>query len=169
VQTPVDDQRQETKQLASGSVAGLAAGVAAEIHEEPGTTYVLAPGSTVGAVADELGVAATSLGVDVYRDGAVVAADADEATIRTQIKSRNSVVVVVSPTGGQGFVFGRGNQQISPAVIRPAETEIIASRRKLEATGVLRVDTGDPSLDEQLQGWHQVRVGRFERRLVEIV
>lgn len=169
VQTPVDDRRQETKQLAGGSVAGLAAGVAAEIHETPETTYVLAPGSTVGAVADELSVTTTPLGVDVYRDGKIVATDADAATIRAQIKGDHPAVVVVSPTGGQGFVFGRGNQQISPAVIRQAEIEIIASRRKLEATGALRVDTGDPSLDEQLQGWHQVRIGRFERRLVEVV
>jgi len=78
-------------------------------------------------------------------------------------------VVVVSPIGGQGFVFGRGNQQISPAVIRQSDIEIVASRRKLDDIGVLRADTGDQDLDEELRGWKRVRVGRHERRLMEVV
>ena len=167
VETPVDDRRQDTKQLAGGSVAGLVAGVAAEV--DPERTYVLGPGSTVGAVAEELGVSGTDLGVDVYRDGTIVVADASERQILDAIGDDPDPVVIVSPTGGQGFVFGRGNQQISPPVIKAATVEVIASRRKLEETGALRVDTGDPALDEELRGWHRVRVGRFERRLVEIV
>lgn len=167
VETPVDDRRQETKQLAGGSVAGLAAGVATEISQD--RTYVFGPGSTVGAVMTELGVSGTPLGIDVYRDGEIVLADASEQDILGVLGDDSEPVVIVSPTGGQGFVFGRGNQQISPPVIRAADVEIIASRRKLDDTGVLRVDTGDPALDDELCGWHRVRVGRFERRLVEIV
>jgi NAD+ kinase len=162
---PVADQRQANKELRSGSVDGIAEGFAEEMH--PGTTYVFGPGSTVGAIQAHLGIDGTPLGVDVYRDGEIVARDAGESGILDAMA--DPTVVVVSPIGGQGFVFGRGNQQISPAVIRESEIEVVASRRKLDGTGVLRVDTGDPALDDDLRGWIRVRTGRHERRLVEVV
>jgi NAD+ kinase len=162
---PVAEQRQASKQLAGGTVETLADGFADEI--DPGTTYVLGPGSTVGAIKEALGFDGSPLGVDVWRDGEVLARDAAESDILDALGDRN--VIVVSPIGGQGFVFGRGNQQISPAVVRECEVEVVASRRKLDETGVLRVDTGDEELDDQLRGWMRVRVGRFETRLVEVV
>ena len=93
--------------------------------------------------------------------------DGAESDILDALGERN--VVVVSPIGGQGFVFGRGNDQISPEVIRRSEIEVIASKQKLDDIGVLRVDTGDPDLDERLRGWQRVRVGKFERRLLKVV
>jgi NAD+ kinase len=162
---PVTDQRQSSKQLASGTVDGVAEGVLDDLADN--TTYVLGPGSTDGHIKERLGFDGTPLGVDVWRDGEALVRDGAESEILTALGDRN--VVVVSPIGGQGFVFGRGNQQISPAVIRQSEVEVVASRRKLDTIGVMRVDTGDADLDEQLRGWHQVRVGRFERRLVEVV
>jgi len=78
-------------------------------------------------------------------------------------------MIIVSPICGQGFVFGRWNQQLSPAVIEQCDIEVVGSRRKLDQLGTLRVDTGDPDLDAELAGWLQVRVGRYERRLVEVV
>ena len=162
---PVAEQRQASKQLAGGTVETLADGFADEI--DPGTTYVLGPGSTVGAIKEALGFDGSPLGVDVWRDGEVLARDAAESDILDAFGDRN--VIVVSPIGGQGFIFGRGNQQISPAVVRECEVEVVASRRKLDETGILRVDTGDEELDDQLRGWMRVRVGRFETRLVEVV
>jgi NAD+ kinase len=162
--TPVAEQRQASKQTGGGSVATLAEGVAEEV--DPGATYVLGPGGTVGAVKAELGFEGTPLGVDVWRDGEVVVRDGGAAEIEAALGERN--VVVVSPIGGQGFVFGRGNQQISPAVIRRSTVEIVATREKLDGLDALRVDTGDPDLDDSLRGWHRVRVGRYERRLVAI-
>ncbi|EMA55969.1 MULTISPECIES: ATP-NAD kinase family protein [Halococcus] len=176
-QVPVAEEIQSSKQLGGGTVATLAAGVASEI--EPGTTYVLGPGSTVGAIADELGFEGTPLGVDVWRAdpagpdagewpaGEVLARDASADEILACLGDRN--VVVVSPIGGQGFVFGRGNQQLSPDVLRQSDVEIVASRRKLDDIGVLRVDTGDTDLDDELRGWRKVRIGRVERRLMKVV
>jgi len=164
-EVPAAEKRQASKQLGGGTVEGLAERVAEEV--EPGVTYVLGPGSTLGTIKEKLGFEGSPLGVDVYRDGEVLVADASESEILDALGDRN--VIVVTPIGGQGFVFGRGNQQISPAVIRRCETEIVASRRKLDDVGVLRVDTGDSELDEQLRGWHRVRVGRHERRLIEMV
>ncbi len=162
---PVDDRRQSSKQLGGGSVGGIAQGFAASV--EDGRTYVFGPGSTVGAIEAELGFDGTPLGVDVWRDGDVLVRDGAESDILGALGDRNTVVV--SPIGGQGFILGRGNQQISPAVIRKSDIEVVASRRKLDTTGVLRVDTGDPDLDERLRGWLRVRVGRVEKRLVEVV
>jgi NAD+ kinase len=165
VDVPVADDVQSSKQVGGGSVESLAEGVAADV--EDGVTYVLGPGSTVGAIEEALGFEGTALGVDVWRDGRVLVADAAETDILEALGEDN--VVVVSPIGGQGFVFGRGNQQISPAVIERCDLEVVASRDKLDDTGVLRVDTGDPDLDDRLRGWQKVRVGRVERRLMKVV
>ena len=164
LEVPVAEERQSAKQLGGGTVEGLTQAVASEFR--PGVTYVLGPGSTLGAIKGHLGFEGSPLGVDVYRDGDVVARDAAEDDILEALGENN--VVVVSPIGGQGFVFGRGNDQISPAVIERSSVTIVGSRRKLDDVGVLRVDTGDPDVDESLRGWRKVRVGRFERRLMEV-
>jgi NAD+ kinase len=164
VTVPAAEQRQASKQLGGGTVETLAEGVAREVRD--GVTYVLGPGSTVGAVKEHLGFEGSPLGVDVWRDGEVLVRDGGEAEILGALGDENRIVV--SPIGGQGFVFGRGNQQISPAVIRQSEVEVVASRSKLDDLDALRVDTGDPELDEQLRGWLRVRVGRFERRLMPV-
>lgn len=165
VPVPVADDLQASKQLGGGSVEGVAAGVVAGMDAE--TTYFLGPGSTVGAVKDALEIDGTPLGVDIVRDGDLVLADAAEADLLEYLNG--PTVIVVSPIGGQGFVFGRGNHQFSPPVIRASDIEIVASRSKLDETGVLRVDTGDPDLDDELRGWTKVRVGRVERRMIQIV
>ncbi|WP_207590308.1 NAD(+)/NADH kinase [Halomontanus rarus] len=178
VPVPVAEQLQASKQLASGSVDSLARGFAREV--EPGTTYVFGPGSTVGAIESELGIDASPLGVDVWRaesdegtdadgrDGRLLARDASESEILDVLEE--PVVIVVSPIGGQGFVFGRGNHQISPAVIdRARDVEIVASDEKLDGLDSLRVDTDDDRIDDSLRGWRKVRTGRFTTRLVQIV
>jgi predicted polyphosphate/ATP-dependent NAD kinase len=162
---PVAPDLQSSKQVGGGTVGALAAGVADDV--EPGVTYVLGPGSTAGAIKAELGFEGSPLGVDVWRDGEVLARDASESDILAALGDRN--VVVVSPIGGQGFVLGRGNPQISPAVVRRSTLVVVASRAKLDDIDVLRVDTDDPALDESLRGWTRVRVGRFEHRMVRIV
>ena len=166
---PVADDLQSSKQTASGTVESLAEGVAADVRERDGegVTFVLGPGSTVGAIKDQLGFEPSPIGVDLWRDGEVVALDATEAEILDALGEEN--VIVVSPIGGQGFVFGRGNPQISPAVIRRCDLRIVASRAKLDDVRALRVDTDDPELDAELAGWVRVRVGKFETRMMKIV
>jgi len=162
---PVAEQLQSSKQLGGGTVEALAEGVAEDAEE--GVTYVLGPGSTVGAIKDALGFRGSPLGVDVWRDGEVLVRDGSEAAILDALGDRN--VVVVSPIGGQGFVFGRGNPQISPEVLNRSDVEIVASRAKVDNLGQLRVDTDDTELNERLRGWTRVRVGRFERRMMKVV
>ncbi|WP_418281768.1 ATP-NAD kinase family protein [Halorubrum sp. DTA98] len=166
---PVAENLQSSKQTGGGTVESLAEGVADDIRsrEGDGVTYVLGPGSTVGAIKAELGFEPSPIGVDVWRDGEVVARDATETEILAALGAEN--VVVVSPIGGQGFVFGRGNPQLSPAVIRECDVAIVASRAKLDDVRALRVDTDDPDLDAELAGWVKVRVGKFETRMMKIV
>ncbi|MCD2199298.1 ATP-NAD kinase family protein [Halobacterium sp. KA-4] len=165
VEVPVAEDLQSAKQVHAGSTDALAEAVAEEV--EPGVTYVLGPGGTLGDVADALGVDGSPLGVDVYRDGELVVRDGSEAEILDALGDES--VIFVSPIGGQGFVFGRGNHQISPAVVEQSEVRVLASPRKLDETGVLRVDTGDEAVDESLRGWTKVRTGRFERRMMKVV
>ncbi|MDZ7700558.1 MAG: ATP-NAD kinase family protein [Halobacteriales archaeon] len=162
---PVAEALQSAKQLGGGTVEGVAKGVADAV--EPGVTYLLGPGSTLRAVKRELGFDGSPLGVDVWRDGEVLVEDGAESDLLEALGEEN--VIVISPIGGQGFVFGRGNQQLSPAVIERCDVHVVASRRKLDQTGVLRVDTGDEALDESLRGWRKVRTGRFEHRLLQVV
>src|SRR5699024_9547183 len=125
-EVPVAEELQSSKQLSGGSVETLAAGIAADV--EAGTTYVLGPGSTLGAIKRELGFDGSPLGVDVWRadeeGGELLVRDGSADEIEGSLGERN--IVMVSPIGGQGFVFGRGNQQLSPTVLRRSDIEIVA-------------------------------------------
>ncbi len=141
------------------------------------TLYVLGPGTTVKFVAERMGVEKTLLGVDVVHNGRLVARDVDEETLYRLVTDHRSrggrVKIILSPIGGQGYILGRGNQQISPRVVRAAGGRdalvVIATRAKLSKLKVLRVDTGDPELDKQLSGYVRVIVdyGEEEVRRVE--
>ncbi|TYL40520.1 N-acetylglucosamine-1-phosphate uridyltransferase [Natronococcus pandeyae] len=166
VPVPVAPDVQSGKQVSSGNVDSLAAGFAREVESD--RTYVFGPGGTVGAIERELGIDPSPLGVDVWRDGDLLARDAAESEILEVLE--DPVTIVVSPIGGQGFVFGRGNHQISPQVIERAdEIEVVASGEKLDDISALRVDTDDDEVDESLRGWMQVRTGRFTTRLVKVI
>ena len=132
-------------------------------HFEPDTLYIVGPGTTTKAVFDHLGLPKTLLGVDLLLNAELVRADATEQQIlewQTRFPSR----IVVTLIGGQGHVFGRGNHQISPSVIRNAGVEhirVVATKSKLkELEGrPLRVDTWDAALNQQLSGFMPVITG----------
>lgn len=122
------------------------------------SVYVLGPGSTVKHVAEFLGIEKTLLGVDVVWRGRVLKRDANEEEIIEAIKGRRAKLVV-TPIGGQGFIFGRGNQQISPRVLRMIGKEgiiVVGTKEKMRKLKSLHVDTGDRELDEELKGWMRV-------------
>jgi predicted polyphosphate/ATP-dependent NAD kinase len=124
---------------------------------------VLGAGTTVEAVARRLGVTKTPLGVDVVRGTELLVEDASEDDLLRIIAGNEGVRIVLSPIGAQGFVLGRGNQQISPDVLissgGPASLIIVATPHKLRSMEVLRVDTGEPDLDLKLAGMRQIITG----------
>lgn len=144
---------------------------AARIVEEmkPGSTYVLGPGTTVAKVAEALGVEKTILGIDVYREGEMIARDADEERLLEVVDP--DTWIVLSPLGGQGSILGRGNQPLSPRVLKRVGLDriiIISTPVKLLGLRALTVDTGDPELDKSLRGYRRVIVGYHEEKLMRV-
>jgi predicted polyphosphate/ATP-dependent NAD kinase len=139
---------------------------------EQGILYLIGPGSTTARIADALGQEKTVLGVDAYLNGELVQADLTDLDIVRLVQRHRRARLVLSPIGAQGFVLGRGNQQFSPKVIRLVGAEnivVIATPSKLKNTNKLRVDTGDPELDESLRGPTRVVTGYKRRRLLQIL
>ncbi len=137
---------------------------------EPNVIYILGPGTTTRTLTDLLGEEKTLLGVDLLRDRKVIARDVNEREILERTKGKKAKIIV-TPIGGQGFIFGRGNQQISPAVIKQTGKHsiiVIATKRKLEEMGRLRIDSGDPELDRQMRGHIRVVVDYGEEHIVPI-
>jgi predicted polyphosphate/ATP-dependent NAD kinase len=110
-----------------------------------------------------LGLEKTVLGVDVVCRGALVARDADERTLLALTEGADAAVVV-TPVGGQGFLFGRGNQQLSARVLERVGRQnvvVVATETKLAALAgrPLLVDTGDAAVDAMLAGYVRVITG----------
>lgn len=128
----------------------------------PGMLYILGPGTTMDAVGKRLEINKTLIGVDLVVDRRLLAKDVDEATILKALDTYPEARIVVSPIGAQGFIFGRGNQQISHRVIERVGIRnviVIATPIKMRETRVLRIDTGDAELDEKLRGYGKVLIG----------
>ncbi len=146
---------------------------AEEIAEEC-TLYILGPGYTVYRIAEMLGVKGkTLLGVDAVHNGRIVGRDLDEKGLLELLREHKHrrAVLVVSPIGAQGYILGRGNQQLSPTVLRAIGLEnivVVATPTKLRKTPVLRVDTGDSELDERLRGHIKVLTGYGRYRIVKV-
>ncbi len=151
-------------------LAGIASDIAERMRD--GALWILGPGTTTRAIAECMGVRKTLLGVDCYALGEVVALDATEHDI-LRLLDGAPARIVVTPIGGQGYIFGRGNQQISPAVIRQvgkSNVVIVAANAKLAGLGgePLLVDTGDPELDAELAGYVRVVTGYHQESMQRV-
>lgn len=104
-------------------------------------------------------------------NGALAGEDLNEKVILDLFEEHRRRVIIVTPLGGNGFIFGRGNKQFTPQVIRatgPRNVRVVATRHKLQSLDCLRVDTGDLELDEALRGWQTVTVGYRESRMIKV-
>jgi predicted polyphosphate/ATP-dependent NAD kinase len=116
---------------------------------KPDVIYIVGPGTTTRTIGDLLDAKKTLLGVDLFCNKKIMAYDVNEKQILEAIDGK-PVQIIITPIGGQGFIFGRGNQQISPKVIHRVGLDniiVIATEGKLRSLKALRVDTGDSNLD----------------------
>ena len=139
---------------------------------EARSLYLIGPGTTTQALLALLGVEGTLLGVDaVLGDGTLLARDATRRELEDLAGDwQASLHLVLSPIGGQGMVLGRGNQQISPRLLRAAGRHglhVLAPPDKLMSLhgGVLRIDSGDAELDAQFSGYLPVTTGYREQTM----
>ena len=149
--------------------------IAAEVSDNmsPETTYIIGAGTTTAALMDNLRIENTLLGVDVIRDKCLLASDVTENDLFTIVNTKSDVKIVISCIGGQGHLFGRGNQQLSPRVIKSIGIEniiIIATKTKLKALNgrPMLIDTGDVELDIELCGLRRVITGYEESTLLRV-
>ena len=150
-------------------LADIAADVIQQMEDE---LYIMGSGSTVAFVMEELGLDNTLLGVDLIQDKALVASDltAKQLLDFTQDKPAKLVITLI---GGQGHILGRGNQQLSPELIRRLGKDniiILATKTKLKALEgrPLIVDSGDPQLDRELCGYYKVTTGYHDYVMYQV-
>ena len=178
-QTPFDPTYlQAAKALISGADEesikdDIAEQLREDIEAKPETLFLLGPGSTVQAVGRALQLDKTLLGIDAVADGKVVGKDLAEQQILELVDRYTARKLVLSPLGAQGFLFGRGNQPLSPAVIRRIGADniiVLSTPAKLARTPLLRFDTGDAALDADMisRKFLTVIIGYHRTRLVKV-
>ena len=137
-----------------------------------GCQYIIGSGTTPRAIMERLGLQNTLLGIDAVMDGNLAAADLNESQL-LELLDNHQTRIIVTPIGGQGYVFGRGNQQLSPEVIKKTGIEniiVAATPSKLASLQrrPLLVDTGDKEVDEMLRGYVRVVTGYREEMVYRI-
>ncbi|MBO9626407.1 MAG: NAD(+)/NADH kinase [Microbacterium sp.] len=145
----------------AAAVEAAARGAVARMR--PGIRYLLGPGGTTAEVARQLDVDGTPLGVDVILDGALIRRAASEQELLAEIAA-GPAQAVVTVIGGQGFLLGRGNQQLSASVLGALGDDpllVVAPEQKIiDLHGrPLLVDTGDADLDARLAGHVRITTG----------
>lgn len=148
-----------------GSLSMICNNIIDTIEED--VLYIVGTGSTMLHLMDLIDADGTLLGVDLLFGRELVAKDVTANDILTALDKYPKAQIIVTVIGGQGFVFGRGNQQISAEVIRRVGKEnirIIATKGKMtELFGKnLYADTGDLVTNKYLCGYYKVLVAYGE-------
>jgi len=149
-------------------------------HDED--LFIIGSGSTTAFLMSELNLDNTLLGVDLVQDEELLASDVTESKLWQQLMqakaAQQQVHLVITLIGGQGHIFGRGNQQLSPRVIRyiieqaggKENISIIATKTKLTQLNnrPLISDTGDGELDQLMSGFMAVTTGYNDQVLYPV-
>lgn len=138
---------------------------------EPGVLYFVGPGTTMQALAGKLGIQGALLGVDAVADGQLVKADVNEADMLALCGQYLERRIIVTPLGGNGFLFGRGSKQFTPELLsRVGRDNVIVAgeRNKIAPLDCLHVDTGDARVDDALAGPMKIVVGGGEEMMLEV-
>jgi len=136
-----------------------------------GRPFILGAGSTTEAIAEEMGLPKTLLGIDAYAGGTRFAGDLDARSLLSFLEIHPDARLIISPIGSQGFILGRGTQVITPAAISRIGREniiVVATPEKLRGTPLLHIDTGDRLCDAAFPETFRVicGYGLAERRTI---
>jgi len=153
------------------AMAAIAADVVSKMEDE--WLYIIGPGTTTRAITSRLGLDKTLIGVDVVAGGNLVAADVNESQLLELLEGRKAKIIV-TPIGGIGAIIGRGNQQISPKVIKKVGKEhiiVVSTTGKIHSLRgrPLWVDTGEREVDEMLSGYIRVITGYSEQGVYRVL
>jgi len=165
----IPDDRKRMQNLKSGrgmseqaSIEMLANCIADNM--EPDVLYIIGSGSTMMKVKEKLKTGGTLLGVDLIYNAEMVLRDASEKLILNALDEYGRAKIIVTVIGGQGYVFGRGNQQISSEVLsRVGKENILIAMSKDKADTMfmqnLYIDTSNEEVNHSLCGYYRVLVG----------
>ncbi len=142
-----------------------------EMLMEDGRLLIWGSGGTLRTIGNQVGITPSLLGIDASVGGEQVGTDLNEVDLLKLISDHDGeVTILLSPMGGQGFLIGRGNLQLSPEVLSAAGIDSvlgICTPAKLLTVRRLRIETGDAGLDAEfaakrymkvLQGYRTTRV-----------
>lgn len=135
--------------------------------------YIIGPGSTTYCLKEKLTGRGTLRGVDIAKGKNIILKDTDEQSIYRLLGEGMPARIIVTCIGGNGFLFGRGNQQISPRIIRAVSKENLILAVTKEKLATLRgnpmlVDTGDRNTDMYLCGYYKIAVDSHETVLYRV-
>ena len=157
----------------SDTIEGLANHIGNLIDDNPELMVIWGSGGTLRRMGEHLNVELTLLGIDIQHKGTIHSDLNEQQLLQHLAGYEGPRLLLLSPMGGQGFLIGRGNLQLSPDVLRAIGFESIlgvATPSKLLGLSSVRIDTGDPLLDEEyqqrrfvklLQGYRTTRVIRI--------
>jgi predicted polyphosphate/ATP-dependent NAD kinase len=165
---------QRTKAGSTGNEKYSQEAIAAEVTGDMSDEfyYLVGPGTTTSAILQRLGLDHSLLGIDLVWQNTLLGKDLNEAQILDKIHGKPTKLIL-TPIGGQGFLLGRGNQQISPEVIRKIGKDniiVVATRQKIHSLNSrpLLVDTGDEALDQTLMGYYRIVTGFREAIIYKV-
>jgi len=133
--------------------------------------YILGPGTTVREITDTLNVDKTLLGIDAIHKGELIGRDINEKEMLKIIHEYKKVKIIITPIGGNGFIFGRGSKQISSKILENVGKEntiIVSTIDKVGNLEYLRIDSGDYEVDKSYGGLIDVIIGYNDMILLEV-
>jgi len=167
----IQNQKIPSQEPDSYQIEAIAQSVIEDMEGE--TIYALGPGTIPNYIGTLLGFEKTLVGIDLVKNKALIAKDVNEQKLLEVIKN-NTLKIIITPTGGQGFLFGRGNQPFSPRVLeKVSKKDIIVVSLISKINGLrgkpLRVDTGDAQIDQKLCGYISVITGYRDKIVYRVM
>jgi predicted polyphosphate/ATP-dependent NAD kinase len=160
----LQQSKESARAVETQVVADIAEQIVDEMQQHDERLYLLGSGTTCMAIKQRLGIEGSLLGVDAVKAGELMLKDGTEAALWQLLQQQSHAALVVTVIGGQGHVFGRGNQQLSPRILRRIGRQaitVVASAGKLQSLQgrPLLIDSGDPLLDSEYAGPIRVVTG----------